>query len=232
MSRSRALVFGGTGTVGAEVLRGFAEAGVPAVFTWHEAEAKARALSKEYGHQPLQADLREAGCARRVARESEADIFVHCAATNPARALAAVSDEDWRVVQAVNCHSAFVACQELMPVMKQREGGHIVFVGALDRTQTLPLPVPFAASQGMLSAMTMALAREVGAQGILVNMVALGILKGGLSSGLEPEVISDYKAMSALRRLGGAEEAAHTVLWLALENTYMSGKVLSVNGGI
>jgi 3-oxoacyl-[acyl-carrier protein] reductase len=233
MSRSRALVFGGTGAVGTQVLRGLAEADVPAVFTWHEAEEKARALAKEYGHRPLQADLREATRARAVARESEADVFIHCAATNPKGALSAVSDEDWHAVQAVNCQSAFVACQELVPVMQKRGGGgHVVLVGALDRAQALPLPVPFAASQGMLSAMAMALAKEVGSLGILVNVVALGILDSGLSRGLDPGLIADFKTMSALRRVGGAAEAAEAILWLALENTCMSGKVLSVNGGI
>ena len=232
MSRSPALVFGGTGSVGSEVLRGLAESGVPAVFTWHEREERARALSREYGHRAVQADLRDADRARAVARDSGAVVFVHCAATNPAASMAGVDDETWRAVQAVNCESAFLACQELAPGMARAGGGHVVFVGALDRSQALPLPVVFAACQGMLSAMAMAMAKELGPRRILVNMVALGVLESGLSSGLDAGLIADYRAMSALRRLGRPEEAARAALWLALENTYMSGKVLAVNGGI
>jgi NAD(P)-dependent dehydrogenase (short-subunit alcohol dehydrogenase family) len=44
--------------------------------------------------------------------------------------------------------------------------------------------------------------------------------------------LDDYKKHSALHRLGTAREAARSILWLALENRYMSGKVLAVNGGI
>jgi 3-oxoacyl-[acyl-carrier protein] reductase len=84
----------------------------------------------------------------------------------------------------------------------------------------------------MLSAMTMALAKELGPSGIRVNMVALGILDSGLSRELNPKLVADYKTFSALRRLGTPAEAAKAILWLALENTYMNGKVLSVNGGI
>lgn len=110
--------------------------------------------------------------------------------------------------------------------------GSIVLVGALDRTQSLPAPVPFAASQGMLAAMTMALAKELGPSGILVNMVALGILEEGLARALSPQVRADFLSFSALRRAGTPREAARAILWLALENTYMSGKVMPVNGGI
>jgi 3-oxoacyl-[acyl-carrier protein] reductase len=124
-----------------------------------------------------------------------------------------------------------VACQELAPSMAPR-GGHVVLVGAIDRAQSIPAPVHFAASQGALAAMVMALGKELGPRGIRVNMVALGLLEGGLSREISPALVADYKAFSALRRLGTADEAARAILWLALENTYMSGEVVPVNGGI
>jgi 3-oxoacyl-[acyl-carrier protein] reductase len=125
-----------------------------------------------------------------------------------------------------------VACQELIPAMARAGEGHIVVVGALDRTQSLPLPVHFAASQGMLSAMCMALAKEVGGQGIRVNMVAVGLLDGGLSREISRQSVEDYKTFSALRRVGQPREVARAILWLALENGYMNGKVVPANGGI
>jgi len=231
MSRSQALVFGGTGTVGREVLKGLAAAGIPTVFTWHRAEERAHALARAHGQRPVQADLADPNAARAVARESEADIFIHCASVAPTATAAATTDDVWRGAQAVNVHSAFAACQELALAMARRGEGHVVFVGALDRTQSLPLPVVFAATQGMLSAMVMALAKELAPQ-VLVNMVALGPLDAGLSGRLDPALLDDYKAMSALRRLGRPEEAAQAILWLALENTYMTGRVLAVNGGV
>jgi NAD(P)-dependent dehydrogenase (short-subunit alcohol dehydrogenase family) len=78
----------------------------------------------------------------------------------------------------------------------------------------------------------MALAKELGPRGIRINLVALGVLDAGLSRELSPELLEDYKQFSALRRLGTPREAARAVLWLALHNRYMNGKVLAVNGGI
>jgi NAD(P)-dependent dehydrogenase (short-subunit alcohol dehydrogenase family) len=237
MQQSFAVVFGGTGVLGREVLRGLAEAEVPALFTFYRSDEAAQNLAKEFGHRSVLVNLAQPSAIRALFKDLDAEgiapnIFIHCAARAKAKPLHELTDEDWNEVQQVNCQSAFVACQELSRRMVQPKQGNIVLVGALDRSQSLPMPVPFAATQGMLSAMTMALAKELGPQGILINMVALGILDGGLSNELSPKARADFLHFSALRRVGTPREAAEAILWLALENTYMSGKVMTVNGGI
>jgi 3-oxoacyl-[acyl-carrier protein] reductase len=231
-----ALVFGGTGVVGGAVLRGLAHAGIPTVFTYHRSQAKAQALAAEHSQRAIPVDLADAEAIRRLIRDLERDgavpdVFIHCAAITRYLPLEEIGEADWREAHLVNGYSAFVACQELAPRLAGREG-HIVLVGAMDRVQSISLPVHFAASQGMLSAMAMTLAKELGPRGIRVNMVALGLLEDGLSRGIAPELVADFKAFSALRRLGKPEEAARAILWLALENTYMNGEVLPVNGGL
>jgi len=232
-----ALVFGGTGAVGAEVLRGLARAGVPTVFTYNRSKEKGEALASELSQRAFHCDIAQPNAIRALLHGLEHEgiaptVFIHCAAVSQFLSIDKISDDDWHAAHAVNCQSAFVACQQLAPKMASNKDGHVVLVGALDRSQSIPAPVHFAATQGMLSAMTMALAKELGPRGIRVNMVALGILDSGLSRELNPQLVADYKAFSAMRRLGTPAEAAKAILWLALENTYMNGKVLSVNGGI
>jgi NAD(P)-dependent dehydrogenase (short-subunit alcohol dehydrogenase family) len=94
------------------------------------------------------------------------------------------------------------------------------------------LPVHFAATQGALSAMTMALGHELGPRGVRINLVALGVLDAGISAQLASHRRRDYEKFSALRRAGTPDEAARVIAWLALENTLIQGKVVSVNGGI
>jgi len=223
----RALVFGGTGAVGREVLRELAQAGVPATFTYLRSADRARALASEYSHRAVPVDLADESAVGALVRglEETPTVFVHAAAVLG-------SPEEFERVQAVNVTSAFVAVRELAPRMERAGGGEIVFLGALDRTQSLPLPSAFAASQGALAALAMSLAKELGPKGIRVNLLAAGPLNDGLSRGLDPKLIDDYKTFSALRRTGTAAEVARAVRWLALENTYMSGKVVPVNGGI
>lgn len=237
MSSSKALVFGGTGAVGSAVLQGLARAGIPTVFTYHHSRDKAEALAAAYAQRAVGVDLGEPTAVRALVEELDrneggVDLFIHCAARSKNLELGDVTDDAWQAVQRVNVQSAFVACQALAPRMAQKKRGHVVLVGAIDRAQSIPLPVHFAASQGALAAMTMALGKELAPHGVRVNMVALGLLNAGLSREISPKLVADYETFSALRRIGTPDEAARAILWLALENTYMNGEVLPVNGGI
>lgn len=234
---SKALVFGGTGVVGSAVLKRLAHAGVPTVFTYHRSIEKAEAMAAEYSQRAVPIDLAEPNAIRGLIEDLERDqsapdLFIHCAGTSQNLELDGISDDAWHRVHRVNAHSAFVACQALAPCMARHGSGHMVLVGALDRAQSIALPVHFAASQGALAAMTMTLGKELGPRGIRVNMVALGLLDAGLSREIAPKLVLDYKNFSALRRVGTPDEAARAIVWLALENTYMNGEVLPVNGGL
>jgi len=222
---TRALVFGGTGAVGREVLRLLAQRRVPTTFTYFRSAERARVLAQELGQRAVPLDLADEPALRSFLRglEEVPKVVVHAAA---------VLSDDFAATLAVNLNSAYVAACELASRMGKAGGGDIVLLGALDRTQSLPIPAGFAASQGGLAALTMALSKELGPLGIRVNMIAAGLLSDGLSRRLDPKLLEDYKSFSAFRRIGSPAEVARAVAWLAFENTYMSGRVVPVNGGI
>lgn len=214
----RVLVFGGTGHVGQAVLRQLTQTDAAVVFTWHTNKKKAKALTAELGYAAYALNLKNVNAIRSLVRELMPDVLIHAAAIN-------VDDLD--ACYAVNCRSAYVAVNA-MPTGPR----DVVLLGGLDRVQSLPLPPAYAATQGMLSGMVMALARALGPDGLRINLMALGPLDGGLSTGLGTGQLADYERFSALRRRGTADEAAKAAVWLALENTYLNGKTVPVNGGI
>ncbi|MRG98091.1 SDR family NAD(P)-dependent oxidoreductase [Polyangium spumosum] len=234
--KRRALVLGGTGAVGSAVLAELARAGVPAAFTYHHAEARARALAEAHAARPLRLDLVDAAAMGGLAASLEAegalpDVVIHCAAIVRPAPVFEATDDDWEATMAVNARSVFQVCREFGRRLSGR-GGDLVFVSALDRAQSLPVPAVFAASQGLVAALVMAAAKDLGPRGVRVNGVALGLLDAGIGKELDPKLADEYKSFSALRRLGAPEEAARTITWIALHNTYMNGKVISANGGI
>lgn len=236
-SRPRVVVLGGTGAVGSALLVELARRGCDVVFTFVQNETLANKLWNELGFTAVSLDLRERGRVRALAEGLERDQWVptaviHCAAVLETASVAQASDEAWERAIAINARSAGEVCREFGSRMSQQNKGDLVFVGGLDRAQSLPIPPVYAATQGMLSALCMAAAKELGPHGVRVNMVALGLLESGLSLGLDAKLREQYRAFSALRRFGTAAEAARAIAWLALDNSYVNGKVVPVNGGI
>ena len=226
--RSRALVLGGTGAVGSEVVRLIAKR-VPTAFSFHSNEARAAELSKETGAQAIPLDLVDPralnGLTEKLDGEGAFDVLIHCAAPS-------LTKDDLDTAYAIHGRATFNAVKLLAPKMKTAGGGDIVLFGAIDRAQSLPLPSHLAAAHGMAAAMAMALAKEHGADGIRINLIALGLLESGLSRALDPALVDEYRKFSALHRLGSPSEAARVACWVALDSTYLSGKVVSCNGGI
>lgn len=233
----RALVLGGSGAVGGAVVAALAGRGVEVAFTFHSRREQALALSRSHGARAIAVNLARPAAVRALVGGLEAegqgpDILVHAAGITRARKLADLGDDDWAAMLAVNVTSALVVAQALAPGLAARGGGDLVFLGGLDRAQSVSAPIGYAATQGALATMTMALAKELGATGVRANLLALGILDEGLSRGMDEALLADYRRFGALRRTGTPAEVARVVAWLALENRYLTGRVLPVNGGL
>jgi 3-oxoacyl-[acyl-carrier protein] reductase len=225
------IVLGGTGNIGQAVLQELHHKKLSATFTYLRSQEKAAQLCAKYQHIGAEVDLSSPEPLQHFFRaQGDFDVLVHCAGVSQAAALSQISVAQLDHMYAVNVRSAFIACQEAANQMTN--GGHIVLLGAIDGTQTVPAPAHFAASQGALVGLTRALAKELGPKKILVNLVAVGVLEGGISRELTPKLLEDYKHFSAMRRVGTPEEVARAILWVALQNSYMTGRVIPVNGGL
>jgi NAD(P)-dependent dehydrogenase (short-subunit alcohol dehydrogenase family) len=102
----------------------------------------------------------------------------------------------------------------------------------MEGVKMVPAPVPYAATGGALTAMARAFAKELGPRGVRVNVVAPGVLDGGLSAALPADLRAQYLKHTGLRRVGRREEAASIIAWLAIENTYVTGQTLVIDGGL
>lgn len=182
------------------------------------------------------ADFSDSGqikaCADFV-RQAEPDVLVNNAGINKIAPFAEIAADDFRLIQQVNVFAPFLLCQAAVPAMERRRWGRIVNVssiwGKISRSQR----ASYSASKFALDGMTVAIAAEYSAAGVLANCVAPGFIDTDLTRRVLGEA-----GMQALipsipaSRLGRMDEIARAVLWLASEeNTYLTGQNIAVDGG-
>lgn len=230
----RVLVLGGTGALGQALLRELQRAGAELVFTWHSQPSLATLLQQELDCPALPIDLREADAPARLfadlaAQQRLPDVVVHCAGVAPVRKLDEISAGEWDDLQAMHGRAALLCAQQMQ---KHQCRGALVLVSALDGVMPVPAPAHYAASQAALWGLTQALARELGPQGILVNLAVVGVLEAGIAAALAPALRQSYQQHAALARTGFCAEIAKGLRWLALENSYLNGAQFPLTGGL
>jgi NAD(P)-dependent dehydrogenase (short-subunit alcohol dehydrogenase family) len=244
----RSLVIGGSGHLGRAVCIALAALGSRVAFTYRNGRAVAEELvARLPGARAWALDLTcvgEIGCTVEAATDAFGglDALVHCAAVGltpgdpirdcPQQRLEDVSAAGWDGLMAVNLRSAFFACQAVVPHLRRAGGGNVVLVGSIDGVKPVPSPVPYCTSKAAFVGMAQALAKELGKDGIRVNVVAPGILDGGLSRALPKQLLDEYVRHCGLKRLGTSAEVANVVAWLARHNTYVTAQTLIVDGAL
>ncbi|MES2733975.1 MAG: 3-oxoacyl-ACP reductase FabG [Bacteroidota bacterium] len=138
--------------------------------------------------------------------------------------------EDWHSVVNTNLNGFYYVTRLLINSMLVKKYGRIVNVASLSGQKGLPGQTNYSSSKAGLIGATKALAQEVGRRGITVNVVAPGFIKTDMTEELN-EV--ELKKMIPLNRFGKPEEIAEVVGFLASEkSSYITGEVISVNGGL
>ncbi|MBI1397668.1 MAG: glucose 1-dehydrogenase [Betaproteobacteria bacterium] len=140
-------------------------------------------------------------------------------------------------VLAVNVASLFWCCGEAVRRMSRQHGGSggaIVNVGSIaSRYGGMPGLSAYAASKGAVDSFTIALAKEVGPQGIRVNCVRPGTTRTDIMAPLGGEtILARIAATTPLGRVADPEEIAESVLWLLSDRaSFTHGAILDVSGG-
>ncbi len=168
-------------------------------------------------------------------RFSQIDILVNNAGICPTCPVHEMSVDVWKETVDVNLTGTFVASRELVKrLLEQGRKGRIVNITsqAAFRGSTTGHS-PYDASKGGIVSFTVALAREVAAQGICVNAVAPGMIFTEMTAKTIAANKEKYLARIPLRRIATGEEIADVVTFLASDRAgYMTGATVDVTGGM
>lgn len=243
------IVTGSATGVGASCVRMFAEKGARVVVNYtrsrDEAEETAAAC-KERGAEVevVQADVSDdtacrAMVAKAVDRWGRLDALVNNAAVTVKSDpfdLETLSADDFQKVFGVNVVGAYQMCRAALPAMRAAGAGAIVNVSSNVAFTGGGTSLAYTASKGALNALTMALARTCGPE-IRVNAVCPGIIdtrwmRETLGADAYNALATRFSGTAPLGRVATPEDVAGAVVWLVEGADFITGELLSVDGGI
>jgi 3-oxoacyl-[acyl-carrier protein] reductase len=141
-----------------------------------------------------------------------------------------MEESEWHSVIGTNLNGVFYVTRPLLKDMIVKRFGRIINIVSLSGIKGLPGQTNYSAAKGGVIAATKALAQEVAKKGITVNAVAPGFIISDMTSDLDETVL---KKQIPMERFGKPEEVAAVVAFLASkEASYITGEVISVNGGL
>ncbi len=238
-----ALVTGGSRGIGRAIAMTLAEQGAAVAVHYRSQEAQAHLivdtiLEKRGRAVALQADLAQPDAPDELVRQvtdqlGQPDILINNAGEFTDSSVAEMTDDIWAQTLALNLTAAFACTRACLPLMKSRNWGRIIsltsqaaFVGSTNHAH-------YAAAKAGLAGFSYSLAKEVGADGITVNLVAPGRIVTDMLADHIPTREAEWVQQTPLRRLGQPEEVAGAVVFLASNAaSYITGATIHVNGGV
>ncbi len=237
-----ALVTGGARGIGAHISRALARSGYHVAIGYSSrpqpAQAFADSLKEEGGFASIhQGNIGEPGDCERVVHEvmsshGRIDVLVNNAGITVDKTVRRMSTEDWRAVVRVNLSGAFHMSKAVLDQMVERGFGRIINISSLIGQTGGFGQANYAASKSGLFGFTKSLALEVALKGVTVNCVAPGAIETEMLEAIPGEALDRMLEKIPMRRFGTGQDIARAVMFLAdPEASYITGQVISVNGG-
>ncbi|HVW96883.1 MAG TPA: 3-oxoacyl-ACP reductase FabG [Mucilaginibacter sp.] len=158
------------------------------------------------------------------------EVLVNNAGIRDDSLMAWMSEDQWDTVLKTNLDSFFYVTRIVLNGMLQRKYGRIINIVSLSGLKGLAGQTNYSAAKAGVIGATKALAQEIARQGITVNALAPGFIRTDMTEGLDEK---ELKQLIPARRFGTPEEVASAAAFFASpEAAYITGQVLSINGGL
>ena len=231
--------------IGRAAAIGFAEEGCRVAVHYNSSEDEAREVAgkvEDAGGEALlvKGDVSDARDVKRMVGEvkdryGRLDVLVNNAGSLiERRTLEKMTEDLWDRVMEVNLKSVYLCSQAVLPMMKSQGRGRIVNVTSVAaRNGGGPGSVAYATAKGGVSTLTRAMAKELVADGILVNGIAPGVITTRFHERFTPPEVRERIAQGIpIGREGRPEETVGAMLFLASPAAdYIVGEIIEVNGG-
>ena len=244
MEKKVALITGGSRGIGKSVAEKFAKNGYNLVINYVSDNTDTNKLSEELKNIGdievlfVKTDVTNYEDCENMTKQAiekfgRIDVLVNNAGITKDGLLMRMKQEDFDRVIDVNLKGVFNVTKTVIPYMMKQKEGHIVNISSVVGVTGNAGQCNYSASKAGIIGFTKSLAREVASRNILANCVAPGFIKTDMTDVLKDEVKENINAQIPLKRMGTAQEVANAIFFLSSEeNTYITGQVLNIDGGM
>ena len=219
----KVLITGGATGIGKAAALLFKEKGYDVYITYHKTAPDFDGVTA------VECDLSNMRDIENLFHEiSDVDVLVNNAGISLIKMINDVTAEDYESVMTINSKAVYFCSKLAAMQMIKKHSGAIINVSSMWGEVGASCETLYSMSKAGVIGLTKALAKELAPSGITVNCVSPGIIDTRMNNVFSKEELADEVP---LERLGSAEEVASSILFLA-ENSYITGQILGVNGGI
>jgi len=163
--------------------------------------------------------------------ENDIELLVNNAGISYVGLLHEMTPEDWHRVVSTNLDSVFYYSRKVIPMMLSKHSGRIVNISSVWGNVGASMEVAYSTTKGGINTFTKALAKELAPSGIAVNAIACGLIDTQMNACFSDEDLAAVVAEIPADRIGKPEEVAEMVLKIAESPDYLTGQVITIDGG-
>ncbi len=237
-----AVITGGTRGIGKAIAKIFAQNGYNLVINYVSENTDIESLEKEIKNNNeilfvranvSKFDEAENLIKNAIERFGKIDVLVNNAGITRDNLILRMKEEDFDSVIATNLKGTFNVTKNAVSYMMKKRTGKIVNISSVVGVSGNAGQCNYAASKAGIIGFTKSIAKELASRGILANCIAPGFIGTDMTEVLSDAVKENINNQIPLKRMGSPEEIAKAVYFLGgEENTYITGQVLNVDGGM
>lgn len=240
LSGKSALVTGGARRIGRQIALSLAQAGACVALTYRTSASEAAQTASEIEARGCRAlavecDVRSEASVRQaldttIAQFGRLDVVVNNAAVFEPAPLESITLAQWDRVFETNARGPFLVAREALPHLRAVQG-RIINIGSLGGLHAWAGHAHYCASKAALHMITQGMAKSFAPE-VSVNCVAPGWIEMDERSSGQPNQAAHFAAKTPMRRNGAADDVAQAVLFFATGPAFITGQILSVDGGL
>ena len=240
-SKKTVLITGSSRGIGRAIAVLFARNNYNVVINYNKSEDKAKELYYMLTQEGLSVRMFKADVSKieeanalvnyTIGQFENIDVLINNAGISKPCLFTDISYEQWNEVISTNLNSVFYVTKKALQYMLPNCSGHIINISSMWGLVGGSSEVDYSASKAGMIGLTKALAKELGPSNINVNVIAPGVINTDMVKDLSEDTMEMLKYETPLMRIGQPEDIAKCALFLAEQGDFITGQVISSNGG-